>query len=148
MNSQNIFCGVTKILPHASEYGGVQLSHWAKPNNVRICRLTWRWVSGMKYRHTIKLFALLILCGCSSSPYFVELDPRSKSVNSSEYGEGAYFYHYSNFIFPSMNDAKAKEEYFNFCKQKLMKNWIKRVLAQSSKIRCRTTTKAATSVYW
>ncbi|MBV2131164.1 hypothetical protein [Arsukibacterium indicum] len=89
----------------------------------------------MKNHHTIKLVTLLILCGCSSSPYFVELDPRSKSANAAQYGEGVYFYHYSKIIFPSMTDAKAKEEYFNFVQtdidEKLDKNAACEIIQES-----------------
>ena len=75
----------------------------------------------MKNHHTIKLVALIILCGCTSSPYFVELDLGSKSLNSSKYGEGVYFYHYSKFIFSTMSDAKEKEQYFKFVQTEINK---------------------------
>jgi hypothetical protein len=71
--------------------------------------------------HTIKLVALIMLCGCTGSPYFAELDQSSKSLNSAKYGEGTYFYHYAKFIFPTMNDAKAKKEYFNFVQTEINK---------------------------
>ncbi|MDP5460722.1 hypothetical protein [Alishewanella sp. SMS8] len=68
----------------------------------------------MKNYPTITLVAFIVLCGCTRSSYFAELDPRAKSVNSSKYGKGKYFYHYSKFIFSSENAAQEKEDYFNF----------------------------------
>ncbi|MCB5227586.1 hypothetical protein JAO78_012265 [Alishewanella sp. 16-MA] len=73
----------------------------------------------MKNYPTITLVAFIVLCGCTRSSYFAELDPRAKSVNSSKYGKGKYFYHYSKFIFPSENAAQEKEDYFNFAQTEI-----------------------------